>query len=875
METRLKNNIFTDLAYTTSLSLAYAIAGKLALMLALPPGYATAIFPPAGIAVAALLLWGNRIWPGVFFGSLLLNLWVGAEQGALTVSGLQVAVSAAMGASLQALAGAWLVRRFVGFPTALTKDQDILRFMFVAGPLACLLNASFGATALYATGIIPQSAYYFSWFTWWVGDSIGVLITAPLMLIAFAKPRELWWSRRTIVAIPLLLALSAVIVLFYLASKVEQARIESDFREITSETHEKMRFRFSSYLSSVAYIERFFSSSQHITREEFRSFVTLPLANYPGIQGLSWNPVIPRDRREQFEQSVRKEGFPDFQIAERDSNNKVVRAGERSEYVAVQYIEPMQGNESAFGFDVASNAERQRTLLKARDTGNTIATSRINLVQEHGEQADFLIFNPVYHGAPRTVEERRNALKGFAVGVFRVSDIVDSILNSKHYKVSIHDTGDGKSIHLYGPEDGSTALTMQYQLDIGGRPWIIRYWPTPSYLTENRSWQAWSVLAVGLSLVSLLGAFLLAMTGRAYHVENMVARRTAELRGILSTAIEAIITLDANGNIESVNPAGEALFGYTTNELTGASILTIIPDFFTGSGVDSTATKARMPTGARHDSYAVRKGGTQVPIELAISSVSLVDRTIFTAIVHDLTERQKVERMKDEFISTVSHELRTPLTSISGVLGLVAAGALDNAPEKIKPLLAIAYENCGRLNRLVDDLLALNKANFAEHTLKLQKISVYTLIEHAIEANQGFAAKYGVTLAWRPTEEDVYVNADEEKLIQVLSNLLSNAVKYSPKEDQVLVSTRNTPSEVRISVSDKGPGIPTEFQDRVFEKFAQADSSDTRRVGGTGLGMAIAKSLVEKHGGRISFVSQPGQGTTFHIDLSIAKRGNS
>ncbi|MDH5301793.1 MAG: CHASE domain-containing protein [Gammaproteobacteria bacterium] len=872
MQSGSNETFLTDMTRVVLLCVSYAIAGKLALMLALPPGYATAIFPSAGIAITALLLWGNRLWPGIFFGSLLLNIWVGSDQGPLTMSGWAFAVSAGVGATLQALVGAWLVKRFVGFPTALSKEWDIIKFMLVAGPLPCLLNATFGVGALYATGVISQSEIEFSWFTWWAGDTIGVLIAAPLMLIAFAHPRKLWWGRRTVVAIPSLLALSAVIGLFYMASKVEQEKIESNFTSIANDTHEKMRASFKSYLDSVAYIERFFSSSQQISREDFRTFVDFTLANKPGIQGLSWNPLILNNQRDQFEKSVRQEGFADFQITERDSSKALIRAGERDEYVAVQFIEPMQGNEGAFGFDVASNPARQSTLIQARDSGKAMATPRITLVQESVEQAGFLIFQPVYRGSSDTTEQRKNALKGFAVGVFRVGDIIDVTLKSQYKDdiiVSIDDVDNGKFVHMYGPQDVTGRILLEDSLDIGGRKWVVRYWPTPSYLAAHRGWQSWGVLAIGLLFTSLMGAFLLAMTGRSYSVENLVQRRTAELRGILSTAIETIITLDASGKVESVNPAGEALFGYSSNELTGKSILGVIPDLFSASGDNTGTAKTLSLASERRDTYAVKKDGSKIPIEMAVSAVSLVDRTIFTAIIHDLTERKKVNRMKDEFVSTVSHELRTPLTSISGSLGLILGGVLDNEPDKIQHMMKIAAENCERLTRLVNNLLTFNKITLSENSLNLRIMPVNALIDHALVVNQGYAAKYGVSFNWTPVDNDINVNVDEDKMIQVLSNILSNAVKYSPTAGAVVVSVRPSATEVRISIADSGPGIPVEFQQKVFERFSQADSSDTRRVGGTGLGTSIAKLLVEQHGGRISFVSQPGQGTTFHIDLRI------
>ncbi|MBU2177801.1 MAG: CHASE domain-containing protein, partial [Gammaproteobacteria bacterium] len=716
---------------------------------------------------------------------------------------------------MQAFAGAWLIRRFVGFPTTLSKELDIFRFMIFAGPVACLLNATFGASALYATGVVASSAVSFSWFTWWIGDTIGVLITAPMMLIAFAQPRQLWWGRRTAVAIPLLLALSSMIVVFVWASKVEQERVQFEFKEIATNTHEKLHASFNSYLDSVAYIERHLSSSTEVSRGEFKTFIEFALQTKPGIHALSWNPLVLNQQRDKLEQRVLAEGFSHFQITERNNSKQLVRAGDRSDYVPVLYIEPMQSNESALGFDVASNTERQRALIHARDSGESIATAKITLVQAGGEQAGFLLFRPVYSGSPVTLDQRRQAIRGYAVGIFRVAGIVDAMLDNlpkKDVVVSIYDVSDAQPDHLYGPTDISTVNTIEYSLDIGQRRWLVQFRPSPTYLTKYRSWQAWGLLVGGLLFTSLLGAFMLAMTGRSYQVENLVARRTAELRGILTTAIEAIITMDANGNIETMNPAGENLFGYQAAELTGVSIAKIIPDFFSEGEV--TPQTAPLPTGAgaRRDSFALKADQSKVPIELAISSVVIAERVLYTAIIHDLTERRNVERMKDEFVSTISHELRTPLTSIKGALGLIVAGALDSQPEKAKDMLRISFENCGRLGHLIDDLLDFEKVQLSQFSLTLQPLSINALIDKTVCANQGYAAKYGVFFGWKMPDIDVVVNGDENKLIQILSNLLSNAVKYSPKGASVTITTEILQNNIRVLIADVGSGIPLEFQ---------------------------------------------------------------
>jgi len=181
----------------------------------------------------------------------------------------------------------------------------------------------------------------------------------------------------------------------------------------------------------------------------------------------------------------------------------------------------------------------------------------------------------------------------------------------------------------------------------------------------------------------------------------------------------------------------------------------------------------------------------------------------------------------------------------------------------------MALENSERLTLLVNDLLDIEKSKSGELNLQIKPLVVKDLVTEALASNQGYADKYDVQLSWQPTGDDnITVSGDETRLLQVLSNLLSNAIKYSPAGSQIQITTSRHDDMVRVSVTDSGPGIPIEFQDRIFEKFTQADSSDTRAKGGTGLGLAISREIVERHHGLMGFNSTPGQGSTFYFELA-------
>ena len=235
--------------------------------------------------------------------------------------------------------------------------------------------------------------------------------------------------------------------------------------------------------------------------------------------------------------------------------------------------------------------------------------------------------------------------------------------------------------------------------------------------------------------------------------------------------------------------------------------------------------------------------------------------------MQDITERKVMDRIQNEFISVVSHELRTPLTSIRGALGLIDGGIAGEIAPQAQTLIKIACNNTERLVRLVNDILDIEKIEAGKMEFVMRPVALTPLLVQTLAGMAGYAGQYDVALEMAKSPPEFMVCADTDRLTQVLTNLISNAVKFSPPGGTVHVSAEAHAGRVRVSVSDHGPGIPVEFQERIFQKFAQADAADTRRRGGTGLGLSICKALVEKFGGSIGYETELGQGTTFHIDL--------
>ena len=228
---------------------------------------------------------------------------------------------------------------------------------------------------------------------------------------------------------------------------------------------------------------------------------------------------------------------------------------------------------------------------------------------------------------------------------------------------------------------------------------------------------------------------------------------------------------------------------------------------------------------------------------------------------------QAQERLKNEFVSTVSHELRTPLTSIRGSLGLLSGGVAGPLPAPVAEMVDIAHKNSERLIRLINDILDLDKMESGRMDLCLETAELAPLLAHAARAHHGYAGEYGVRVELVVDAPGARARVDADRLAQVLANLLSNAIKFSPRGEAVTLRLSRHAGRLRVQVEDRGPGVPDDFRARIFQKFAQADGSDTRKRGGTGLGLSIARALVERLGGTLDFTSAPGAGTTFAFEL--------
>ena len=711
------------------------------------------------------------------------------------------------------------------------------------------------------------------------------------------------------------------VVTFIGVDKMAISKAQAEFEQTAIMQIDAIQRNIETQLEAVRSLSSFLESSKYVDRRSFRVFVSGALARYPGIKALKWIPRVTAAQRSAYERAARVYGFSEFQITARRLQRDLVRAGERDEYFPVYFVEPYQGNELALGFDLGSNVGLLGALEASRDSGELGTSDHLNFFRETAGQLTFLVFAPVYRiELPHdTLEQRRKNLAGFALGVFGVADVVTRSFTSQpstgfaqrtELALYVYDEDaviDDQFLYAFVPysqagalsripdKDLHSGLHVARSVDVANRTWTIVARPDGALLDPWTSGVAWAALGVGLVFTTLLVGYLVSSLRRTRTIEVLVEQRTGELsrantvikesearlRAFIDNSPHAISLKNTDGSYILVNRPYEEMIDLTSEEIRGKKSHEVFAKEFADSGVSQD--RAVLETGqvVEREEELRREDGdhtwltVKFPIRDAANNINAIG-----AISTDITERKEIDRMKTEFIAVVSHELRTPLTGIFGSLGLLRGGVLGELSEEVNKMIVIAYDNAERLIRLINDILNIEKIEAGKMEFRNAPVDICHLIEQTIETNRPYGSERrqqrrgarfegydDIKFVFERSLPGVKVYADSDRLTQVSTNLLSNAAKFSPPGGTVDVSVSRHNGFVRVAVSDQGPGIPEEFHDRVFEKFSQADSSDTREKCGTGLGLSICKAIVEKLSGEIGFDTKTDVGTTFYFDL--------
>ncbi len=382
-------------------------------------------------------------------------------------------------------------------------------------------------------------------------------------------------------------------------------------------------------------------------------------------------------------------------------------------------------------------------------------------------------------------------------------------------------------------------------------------------------------LATPVLLVLIAGGLWLWVRRQAALRARLLAEigeGAARQRTILDSTMDAILTLNPEGVVETVNAAGVRLFGFAADELVGRDVgqlLDLEPEQ-RRTLLDQRSASGDLARGVVRELTARHRSGAEIPVDVALRGMLSPSGVNIVAVVRDSSERRRADALKDQFIATVSHELRTPLTSIAGSLGLLKGGAGGPLPSGAHRLLEIAETNSARLVRLINDILDVEKIRAGGGVPLVKKpLRLRMLLEAARDGTAPMAFGRNVVLVLRPVDPGLWIMADRDRMMQVMTNLLSNAVKASPEGGEVIIEARADGPRGVVRIVDAGPGVPESFRDKIFERFARIEDPQRAKIEGTGLGLTIARDIVRLHDGRLDFENNSGGGAAFFFDAPL------
>ena len=549
---------------SATVAVAYAVLGLLTLRLAQMTGLASPVWPAAGVAFAAALIWGWRALPGVFVGSGAANLFSLTLVGVPASQAWSTGVTIGIGAVLGAAAGTALVHRFVGPVRRLDTPRAVILTLALGGLVATTIAPTIGVATQLASGLLSTGQAPFGWLTWWVGDSIGVIVFAPLVLMFLPSQAEYWAGRRWKIAVPSLVIFGILIAAITQNIAAERARIETAVQGLGDQAAADLTRNIDLHQEVLEGLHGLVDASDYVSAKEFNTYTDDVLARFANLGALSWNPLVTEADLPAFEATQRTQpGFENFTVTERDAGGNLRPVSPRPEYVVVAYIEPIAKNRSALGFDIYSNPVRAAAIETARNTGRPTATSPVDLVQESGTQKGMLALLPIYRGGfdPGTESARRAALRGFAVGVYRLRDLLAETFRDPEWDsvdVTLVDVSDQvKPITIADlpardsderDEASPAPRATTAPLNIYGRAWELTVRPTSAAFVDSRNGVKGVLLLAALAVTLLLEAFLLVLSG----MESLARRLMAEM-GSAARYVTSILPRDRDAPVPVVS----------------------------------------------------------------------------------------------------------------------------------------------------------------------------------------------------------------------------------------------------------------------------------------------------------------------------------
>lgn len=702
---------------------------------------------------------------------------------------------------------------------------------------------------------------------------------------------------------------------FVTVDGIDRQRVETLFRQNAADMRLRVEAALEKALLKLRSIESFYHASAFVDRGEFSRFTAPLLSDSGSIQALEWIPRVPHAQRAAAEAAAQADGLVGFQFTERDQQGRMVRRADSPEYFPVYYVEPLMGNETAAGFDLGSSAAQLAALSESRESGAPVATARITLVQEDASQYGFLIFWPVFGDKPKLAAiGSSSGLLGFSLGLLHAGDLLRNSLADQvdtHHQAWLYDLSAPAGQRLLASStaaiasDGAepaldemtTGLHALHRFEMAGREWALLVRPATSFFAAQRNNHAVFIGVLG-GLVALLVAAWLQIRDRLSRelrnhnrlLTDQVAKKTAELaasetwhRTLLEGMSEGLVVIDQRGIVQTINPAAERIFGYSPEQLVGQNVHRLMPgsaramhDRLVAAYADTRESRV-MARGRELEGQ--RADGSRFAVEITLNAIDIDSQHWVVGLVRDVSERRRHELQRQEqlaalersnreleqFAYVASHDLQEPLRMVGSYMQLIEqryVGQLDDDADK---WIGYAVDGANRMKALIEDLLVysrVNAQNMEPVVINAEAVlqSVLCDLRQALDDNDA-----------RVTHDPLpWIMADPGQLHQVMLNLIGNALKYHHAErpPAIHLSADRHSGRWRISVRDNGIGIEERFHGKVFAIFQRLHGRD--EYSGTGVGLAIVRRIVERHGGRIWIESTPGEGSTFFFTMPAA-----
>jgi PAS domain S-box-containing protein len=897
----------------------YLLMARLGLLLAIQPGNVSPLFPAAGVGLAAAFVWGRWAVAAVAVAALAANLWHVSASTALGTTVVATWIGTSAGAALQAAVGTWLLRRFVSMPLLLSEPADLARFMLVVTPLACMTSASIAVLALLAGGAIGIGALPATWGAWWVGDTLGVLIGAPIVWSFIATPREAWAPRRWSVALPLAIATAVMALGIAESIRGEEDRAQRAFQRDADNATNTLTVRLQEPLRALEAMRGVADAAPTIDRDIFRRVAAPWTIDAPGLAALGLSERVERADMAEFEARERQApGSDGFRIVERWAGGQAPSADDG--LIVIRLVEPMAGNSGAVGINSRSIGRAREAIDMATRSGRPTATAGFTLAQ--GGQG-VVVYQPLYRGEPTTVQARQTELRGMVFATLRPEALVRSLGQGLPATLALclfdNDAAPGqRALTASSKGCDETRSSPPSRLHVAALPFAGRQWELRVAGQASSTagiGRTWPLALVSLASASMLGALLLTITGRARRIEAAVEERTAELqqrstelqaeasqrqrtaialresqqrlRSILDHAPIGVAYTDTEGRIREANPYLRELLGTTSERLAGMPLARLLH-------ADDREAEAQA---------RARLLGGEVPMARATLRCKAADGRIIATrasvsvlrggksneprrmvwVIEDITEHLALEeanraregaeaanRAKSEFLSRMSHELRTPLNALLGFTQLLELDRKQALAPHQLDWTAQMRQAGWHLLHMINDTLDLARIESGHVDLEPRTLDLVELVAAAQALVQQSADKRRIRVEVHLGLGAQAVIGDATRVKQILTNLLSNAVKYNLEGGNIIIASRMADEgRVAVDVIDTGAGMNPQQLAQLFQPFNRL-GQESGPIEGTGIGLVISLRLAELMGGTLHARSSVGMGSTFTLELPRA-----